>query len=71
MNYRVGPLGLLSLPSAGIQGNMAVQDAVLGLEWVQANVASFGGDPVRSLLLKIVLKLTEIPEKSLGFRSSK
>jgi carboxylesterase type B len=52
INYRVGPLGLLSLPSAGIQGNMAVQDAVLGLEWVQANIASFGGDPVRSLVFE-------------------
>jgi carboxylesterase type B len=46
INYRVGLLGFLSLPSAGIQGNMAVQDVVLGLEWVQANIASFGGDPV-------------------------
>ena len=50
INYRVGPLGFLSLPSVGIQGNMAVQDVILGLEWVQTNIASFGGDPVSHFL---------------------
>jgi carboxylesterase type B len=46
INYRVGPLGFLYLPQADIHGNMAVQDVQLGLEWVQANIAAFGGDPV-------------------------
>ncbi|PMD31049.1 alpha/beta-hydrolase [Hyaloscypha variabilis F] len=50
INYRVGPLGFLSLPSAGIQGNMAVQDVILGLEWIQTNIASFGGDPRKVLV---------------------
>lgn len=47
VNYRVGALGFLALNSAGIYGNQGIQDAVLGLEWVQDNIAAFGGDPVR------------------------
>lgn len=45
--YRVGSLGFLSLPSAGIHGNQAVQDLLLALQWVQDNIAAFGGEPVR------------------------
>jgi carboxylesterase type B len=47
VSYRLGPLGFLALQSAGIGGNQAIQDLLLGLEWVQANIAAFGGDPVR------------------------
>ena len=43
-NYRVGPMGFLSLQSAGIAGNMAIQDGIAALEWVQHNAAAFGGD---------------------------
>ena len=46
INYRVGPLGFLALESAGIQGNMGIQDILLGLQWIQDNIAAFGGDPV-------------------------
>jgi carboxylesterase type B len=49
LNYRLGPLGFLALHSAGVTGNMAVQDLILGLQWVQSNIAGFGGDPVRLL----------------------
>jgi carboxylesterase type B len=45
--YRLGALGFLSLESAGITGNFAVQDLLLALQWTQANIAAFGGDPVR------------------------
>ena len=44
--YRVGALGFLYLPSAGIAGNFGVQDILLGLQWVQDNIVAFGGDPV-------------------------
>jgi carboxylesterase type B len=46
INYRLGPLGFLALDSASIGGNQATQDILLGLEWVQENIAAFGGDPV-------------------------
>ena len=43
-NYRLGPMGFLALDSAGIMGNMAIQDGLAALEWVQENIADFGGD---------------------------
>ncbi|KAJ5980436.1 hypothetical protein N7481_007734 [Penicillium waksmanii] len=45
INYRLGPLGFMALEKAGIYGNQGIQDLVLGLEWVQDNIAEFGGDP--------------------------
>lgn len=50
LNYRVGPLGFMALSSAGIQGNQGIQDLLLGLEWVQSNIAAFGGNPNQVLL---------------------
>lgn len=44
--YRLSALGFLSVESAGINGNFAVQDLLLALQWVQANIAGFGGDSV-------------------------
>lgn len=46
INYRLGPLGFLGLEKAGLAGNFAVQDLLLGLRWVQENIEAFGGDPV-------------------------
>ena len=46
INYRLGPLGFLALQNASIQGNQAIQDQLLGLEWVQDNIEAFGGDSV-------------------------
>ena len=51
INYRLGPLGFLSLPELsresehGSSGNYGFLDQVAALEWVQRNVAAFGGDP--------------------------
>jgi len=45
-NYRLGPLGFFaheSLP--GKQANFGLLDMVAVLEWVQTNIAEFGGDP--------------------------
>lgn len=46
INYRVGPLGFLALPSLGLYGNFGVMDQILALRWVQENIAHFSGDPV-------------------------
>uniref|UniRef100_A0A182N7N6 Carboxylic ester hydrolase n=1 Tax=Anopheles dirus TaxID=7168 RepID=A0A182N7N6_9DIPT len=45
INYRLGPLGFLSLPSVGIEGNMGLKDQRMSLRWVHENIAHFGGDP--------------------------
>ena len=49
--YRVGKLGFLSLPELsaenpnGVSGNYGLLDQIAGLQWVQDNIAKFGGDP--------------------------
>ena len=45
-NYRLGPLGYLYLPELGVE-NLGVQDQIAALEWIERNIASFGGDPAR------------------------
>ncbi|XP_045153484.1 cholinesterase isoform X2 [Echinops telfairi] len=46
MNYRVGALGFLALPgNPEAPGNMGLFDQQLALEWVQKNIAAFGGNP--------------------------
>lgn len=55
VNYRLGSLGWLChpelAPTAGApSGNWGLLDQVAALEWVRANIASFGGDPGRVTL---------------------
>lgn len=43
LNYRLGAFGFLTHPDVG--ANFGVQDWVAALNWVQANIAAFGGHP--------------------------
>ena len=49
VNYRVGALGFMDLRQVpggeGTTANCGLHDIRLGLEWVAANAARFGGDP--------------------------
>jgi para-nitrobenzyl esterase len=52
-NYRLGVLGFFSHPELTKESdrrgaaNFGVMDAIAALEWVQRNIARFGGDPKR------------------------
>lgn len=55
INYRLGPFGFLYLDRMGggdyaSSGNCALLDQVAALQWVQENIAAFGGDPNRVTL---------------------
>ena len=51
LNYRLGALGFLAHPELSaesqpkVSGNYGMLDAVAALQWVQRNIAAFGGDP--------------------------
>lgn len=48
LNYRLGPMGFVTLPElkeeAGFTGNYGLYDQQTAILWVKHNIASFGGD---------------------------
>ncbi|HEX3674264.1 MAG TPA: carboxylesterase/lipase family protein [Rhizomicrobium sp.] len=44
INYRLGAFGFLALDGIAT-GAEGIADQILALQWVQANIAAFGGDP--------------------------
>lgn len=50
VTYRLGALGYLdfsqfSTPARTFESNLGLRDQIAALEWVQQNIAAFGGDP--------------------------
>ena len=51
INYRLGPFGYFAHPllskesPQGVSGNYGHLDQIAALQWVQKNIAAFGGDP--------------------------
>jgi len=49
--YRVGPIGFLAHPELSkespqhVSGNYGLLDMIAALQWIQKNIAGFGGDP--------------------------
>ena len=48
INYRLGPMGFLTLPElkeeAGCTGNYGLYDQLTAISWIRDNIAAFGGD---------------------------
>lgn len=55
VNYRLGAFGFLDLsvfnrPTSTFDSNIGLRDVLAALQWVQDNIAAFGGDPERVTL---------------------
>ena len=50
INYRLGPMGFVTLPQleaeqGGFAGNYGLYDQLCAIRWVKRNIAAYGGDP--------------------------
>jgi len=52
INYRLGPLGFLSVAGTELNGNIGFRDQILAFQWVIDNIAAFGGDPTKVISLQ-------------------
>ena len=50
-NYRLSTLGFLAIPGTDIKGKFGIGDQVTALRWVKANIAQFGGDPNKIIII--------------------
>jgi para-nitrobenzyl esterase len=55
-NYRVGAMGFMAHPEltaeqGGHSGNYGLMDQIAALKWVRVNIAKFGGDPDKVLIM--------------------
>lgn len=51
INYRLSTLGYLALDDGVTNGNFGLADQINALDWVQAHIQDFGGDPERVTIL--------------------
>lgn len=58
MNYRLGPLGFPQGAEAGQKKilNLALEDQLAALEWIQENIGQFGGDKSKVLHNKYTIE---------------
>lgn len=77
LNYRLGALGFLPVAAGNGRGNFGLMDQQKALEWVQGNIAAFGGDPTKVTLfgesagaMSVGFHLFAVPSSDRLFRAA-